>query len=172
MSITPLTPPDCDVRGLPYMPLDVVTLVDSDLVALSTGDEFKAAVILWCKAWQQFPAASLPDDDKVLAHLSGAGSKWKKVRAGAMRGFVHCSDGRWYHPVIAKKAIDAWRGRLAQRERAAKRWQSHGNATASQTPDATAYATAMPVKGKCKGKLEEEDPSHLRNVVVLGRAQA
>lgn len=104
----PLTPPDCDLRGLPFMPLDVVRLVDSDLMALSTGDEFKAAVTLWCKSWLQVPAASLPDDDRILAHLSGAGSRWAKVKKMALHGFVRSSDGRFYHPVVAEKAIDAW----------------------------------------------------------------
>lgn len=104
----PLTPADCDLRGLPFMPLDVVRLVDSDLAALATGDEFKAAVILWCKSWLQVPAASLPDDDRILAHLSGAGARWGRVKAVALRGWVRCADGRLYHPVIAEKARDAW----------------------------------------------------------------
>lgn len=113
----PMTPPDCDLRGLPFMPLDVIRLTDSDLFALSTGDEFKAAVTLWCKSWLQVPAASLPDDDRILAHLSGAGSKWRKVRELALRGFVKCSDGRFYHPVIAEKANDAWERRSEWQEK-------------------------------------------------------
>lgn len=113
----PLTLPDCDLRGLPFMPLDVVRLGDSDLMALSTGDEFKAAVALWCKCWLQVPAASLPNDDRVLAHLSGTGTRWKKVREMALRGFVLCSDGRWYHSVIAAKANDAWERRGEWQER-------------------------------------------------------
>lgn len=103
----PLTPKDCDLRGLPFMPLDVVRLIDSDLFAISTGDEFKAAVALWCKSWLQVPAASLPTDDRVLAHLSGAGSKWKKIKEIALRGWLLCEDGRLYHPVIAEKAMEA-----------------------------------------------------------------
>lgn len=90
------------------MPLDVIRLVDSDLFALSTGEEFKAAVTLWCKSWLQLPAASLPDDDRILAYLSGAGPRWRKVREVALRGWVKCADGRLYHPVVAEKASDAW----------------------------------------------------------------
>jgi hypothetical protein len=30
----PLTPADCDLRGLPFMPMDVVRILDSDLFAL------------------------------------------------------------------------------------------------------------------------------------------
>ena len=156
----PLTPPDCDLRGLPFMPLDTARLLDSDLFALSTGDEFKAAVALWCKAWQQVPAGSLPNDDRILAHLSGAGARWTKMRAAALRGFVLCDDGRLYHPVIADKAIEAWQHRTAQRDRANKRWRAtRGNAAASPaahataSPDAhaTAHATAMQGTGTGTG---------------------
>ncbi len=107
----PLTPPDCDLRGLPYMPLDVIRLIDSDMFAETTGDEFKAAVALWCKSWTQIPAGSLPNKDMVLAHLSGNAAKWKRIKAGAMRGWILCSDDRWYHPVVAEKALAALPGR-------------------------------------------------------------
>ena len=118
----PLTPPQSDLRGLPFMPLDTCRLLDSDLFALSTGDGFKCAVALWCKAWQQVPAGSLPHNDRVLAHLSGAGGRWPTLRATALHGWVVCSDGRLYHPVIAQKANQAWKARQAQRTRAARRW--------------------------------------------------
>ncbi|KVP11981.1 hypothetical protein WJ85_17270 [Burkholderia ubonensis] len=102
------------------MPLDVVRVIDSDTFGISTGDEFKTAFRLWAKCWQQVPAASLPDDDRVLAHLAGLSEnlpKWKKVRDVALRGFVKCSDGRLYHPVIAEKAIEAMGKRAEHVER-------------------------------------------------------
>jgi hypothetical protein len=117
---TPLTPPNCDLRDFQYMPLDVVRLRDSELVTASTGEEFAAAVLLWCAAWHQVPAASLPDDDRQLSSLAGYGravKEWAKVRAGALRGFVKCSDGRLYHPVVAEKAREAWDAKLQQRYR-------------------------------------------------------
>lgn len=107
----PLVPAGVDLRGLLFMPLDVQRLRDSDLALTLSGDEFRAAVLLWCAAWTQVPAASLPDDDRLLAALAGYGRDvrgWQEVRAGAMRGFVLCDDGRWYHPVVAEKAIEAW----------------------------------------------------------------
>lgn len=113
----PLVPAEVDLRGMPFMPLDVIRLLDSDLFALSSGDEFKAAVALWCKAWQQTPAGSLPTDDRVLAHLSGAAAKWQKVKAMALRGWIVCDDGRYYHELIADKALEAWEHRLKHRER-------------------------------------------------------
>lgn len=113
---TPLTPPDCDLRGMPYMELDVARLIDSDFFAMATGDEFKAGVALWAKSWNQVPAASLPDNDRVLAHLSGAGSRWSKVRTMALHGWARCEDGRLYHPVVAEKALKAWAERQSYRE--------------------------------------------------------
>ncbi|WP_269715792.1 DUF1376 domain-containing protein [Caulobacter sp. NIBR2454] len=108
----PMTPADCDLRGLPFMPLDVVRLLDSDLFALTSGDEFKAAVALWCKSWNQKPAASLPEDDRILAKFVSLSVKdWAKVRDAALRGWVKCNDGRLYHDVVAEKALEAWEER-------------------------------------------------------------
>ena len=108
----PLTPPDCDLRssGMVFMPLDVGRLMDSDQFAMATGEEFKAAMALYAKAWLQVPAASLPNDDRVLAHLAGGYTprRWRKVRGVALRGWILCTDGRLYHPVIAEFAHDAW----------------------------------------------------------------
>lgn len=125
----PLTPADCDLRDFPYMPLDVVRLRDSETAVLASGDAFRAAVLLWCAAWHQVPAASLPNDDRLLANLAGYGRDmrgWKAVRDDALRGFVECSDGRLYHPVIAEKAIEAAAKRKSQRDRTAKATAARG----------------------------------------------
>ena len=126
MKPAPLVPGEVDLRGLPWMRLDTGRLLDSDLFALSNGAEFKAAVALWCKSWTQQPAASLPMDDRILAHLSGAGAGWKKLKAMALRGWIECEDGRLYHPVVAEQALLAWDERLsyrAEKEAAAERKQ-------------------------------------------------
>jgi hypothetical protein len=154
-----MTPPDCDLRGLMFMPLEVQRLRDSDLALLATGDEFKAAVLLWCASWQQVPAASLPADDRVLCRWSGLDAKaWAKAKAGAMRGWVACDDGRLYHPVVAEKALATWRDRLKYRERRAtdrdrlKEWRDrkqdkggdgNGSETAPETPDETRFETRV-----------------------------
>lgn len=114
----PLVSPDVDLRGMPFMPLDVARLRDSELAIMATGDEFRAAVLLWCAAWNQLPAASLPDSDQALAAYAGFGRDvrgWLGVKSGAMRGFVLCSDGRWYHAVVAEKAMEAWAERQEYR---------------------------------------------------------
>jgi hypothetical protein len=110
----PMIPTDCDLGDLPSIMLDR-TIGKSDLAALSTGDEFKAAILLYIASYDQTPAGSLPDDDRILAFLSSAGPRWAKVRAMALRGWVLCSDRRLYHRVTAEKVLYAWIGRLRQR---------------------------------------------------------
>jgi hypothetical protein len=110
----PPVPADCDLRNFQDMPLEVDTLRDSDLRRRSTGDEFKAAVVLWAACWHQMPAGSLPDDDVELADLAGIGTgkpavrAWMKVKPMALRGWYKASDGRLYHPVMSTKAIKSW----------------------------------------------------------------
>jgi len=127
---SPLVPPDVDLRDMDCFMLNVERLLSSELWAVSTGDEFKAAVGLWARAWKQIPASSLPDDERVMASFAGVTvPKWRKVRAVAMRGFILCSDGRFYHQVLAEDALRAWEKKLSReanrqagRERL-KRWR-------------------------------------------------
>src|SRR5690242_7035852 len=120
----PLVSADIDLSRLDGFMLDTSRLLGSELVALSTGDEFKAAVLLWCRAWKQRPACSLPDDDRVLASFAGVPlSKWKKIRDVALRGFVKCSDGRQYHKVLAEDAVRAFRAHKQRQEAIRKRWE-------------------------------------------------
>lgn len=142
----PLTPTECDLRGFVYMPLEVVRLRDSSLAANATGEEFRAAVLLWCASWHQVPAASLPNDDRQLSQLCGFGRGVKdflKVKDGAMHGWILCSDNRWYHPVIAERAITGWAERESYLEKQQKkkeaaraaaeaRWQAEREAKALQ----------------------------------------
>jgi Protein of unknown function (DUF1376) len=165
----PLTPADCDLRGMPYMPLDIVRLFDSDFYALSTGEEFKAGLTLWGRAFLQVPAGSLPDDDRILAHLSGAGARWNKVRGTALRGWVKCSDGRLYHPTVAEKAAETWAKRQQHRDSlATARLALARKRSATSTvpepaivpdpvtvPDTEAETETVPATG-LKGSVREE----------------
>ena len=167
MTPAPLTPPDCDVRSFPYMPLDVVRLLDSDLFGLSTGDEFKAAFALWGRSWGQVPAASMPNDERLLARACGVSiSEWRTLAPVALKGWALCSDGRLYHPVVAEKALLAWLDRLSLQERSAK-----GNAAKyGRAADAQVFAEAIDAAVSCLavvapalarkwGKLPEGTPT-------------
>lgn len=119
----PLTPPDCDLQDFSFMPLDVARLRDSELAARETPESCWAAVLLWAASWHQVPAASIPDDEMWIAKVAGyqlrgrIDKAWAGVRQGALRGWVKCSDGRLYHPVVAEKAREAWRSKMEQRWR-------------------------------------------------------
>ena len=150
----PLVPAEVDLRDFAYLPLDAVRLRDSDLAALSSGDGFRAAVLLWCVSWHQSPAASLPDDDRLLARYAGFGRDvdgWVAVRDEALRGYVRCSDGRLYHPLLAEKAVEAWASKQARKARtaAATATRSRGGSSPRdeaerepEAPDAEAAADA------------------------------
>ena len=117
----PLTLPECDLRDFPWMPLDVVRLRDSELAALPDAEAFRCALLLFCAAWHQTPGGSLPQDDGALARLAGYGRDVRTFQKakdqGALRGWVLCSDGRLYHPVVSEKANEAWQNKLAQKAR-------------------------------------------------------
>lgn len=113
--IAPLVPAEVDLSDFQYMELDVRLLRDSKFAAEVEPEAFRAGVLLWCAAWHQIPAGSLPDNDVELSNLAGFGrvvKEWKKVREQALSLFVACSDGRLYHPIIAAKAVSAWESKL------------------------------------------------------------
>jgi len=153
------------------MPLDVVRLRDSDISAITTGDEFRCAVLIWCASWHQVPAASIPDDDIVLAQLAGFGrvvKEWKKVRDGALRGWIKCSDGRLYHPVVAEKANEAWIAKLTQRwktECARIKKYNQRNGTDHPYPDLSSFLSLQCPSGqpppvpRDEGQLSPQCPS-------------
>lgn len=193
----PLVAADVDLTDFGFMPLDVRRLRDSKIAANASGDEFRAAVLLWCAAWHQKPAASLPDDDVELSQLAGYGRvvrEWRKVRDGALHGWVKCSDGRLYHPVIAEKANEAWGQRISyqgfvetQRHKgrlgAAKRWgkpkdkSANGHGHANQWPP---LSESDGLKGEGEGKenaaaiapasTDSEKDLYDRGKAILGKS--
>ncbi|MCM2544901.1 DUF1376 domain-containing protein [Burkholderia glumae] len=110
----PLTPADAELRNFREMPLDVPRLLNSDLVHDESPEACWSALLLWCVSWHEVPAGSLPDNDDWLAKRAGYWHKgkldptWHDVRAGALHGWIKCSDGRLYHPVVAEKVNHAW----------------------------------------------------------------
>lgn len=146
----PLTPADCDLQDFPFMPLHVARLRDSDLAAEEHPEACWYAVMLWAASWHQLPAGSLPDNETVLARLCGLGrdlKTFRKHRAGAMRGFVLCDDGRLYHPVVAEQALAAWESKKQQRWRSEcarikKANQRNGTSTLPPTYEAFVAASS------------------------------
>lgn len=111
----PLVPPDVDLTDFRFMPFEFGRLFQSETWVLANDAEKVAAITLWGKSWTEVPAGSLPNDDRMLAHLSGTGSRWKKIKPMALRGWVLANDGRLYHPVVCEKALESWIEKLTQR---------------------------------------------------------
>lgn len=134
--LAPLVPSDVDLRDFAFMPLEIRRLFSSETWVLGSYEEKCASLCLWGESWFQVPAASLPNNDRMLSHLSQTGSRWSRVKEHAMRGWVLCSDGRWYHPVVAEKALEAWakhkKASSKGKAGAAKRWGT-GNSTTNST---------------------------------------
>ncbi len=122
-ALEPLTSADCDLRDFAFMPLDIVRLFGSRFHAISSDAEWRAGVTLWLKSFHQVPAGSLPTDDIELCRLAELGrdlTSWEEIKSGALYGWVRCDDGRLYHPIVAEKANEAWKRKLAQRARSQK----------------------------------------------------
>jgi hypothetical protein len=136
--------------------MDVQRVLDSDFFALSSPEEFKVGFALWAKAWTQIPAASLPDDPRILARLAGVSlMDWDRLGGMALHGWVKCADGRLYHPVVAEKALDAWAARQRQRKRAADRWARNATGNAVALPPAPKTDAAGTENG-CRGNANRE----------------
>lgn len=142
----PLVPADVDLRSYDWFPFKHKQLTRSGWW-MRASDQAKALNMeLWCAAYEEVPAASLPDDDIALSDLVGFGRRdlaaWRAVKAEVMAPWVLCSDGRWYHPTLAEVAVEAWKSkqeaaaaREADRER--KRQRKSGG-TAPDFPDPSA----------------------------------
>lgn len=151
----PLTPPDCDLRDFPFMPLLIERLRRSRawLICRRRPELAFFLLNLWMRSWHEVPAASIEDDEDVLADAAMADPKrWAKLRADLLRGWVKCSDGRLYHPTVAEAALDAFAKKTKQRARtqAASRAR-HGGAerpvTVSVTENVTENVTTSVTDG-------------------------
>lgn len=139
----PLVAADVDLNGYQFMPLYGHRLFGSEFNARCSDAAWRAGVTLWWAAWNQVPAASLPDDDAALCRLADLGrdvKAWRKIRADALHGFVKCSDGRLYHRALAEYAAEAWDRRVRDRARKAA-WRAGRNADADRDETRTETGT-------------------------------
>jgi Protein of unknown function (DUF1376) len=173
----PLVPAEVDLTDYSFMPLKVRRLLKSDtwIEAVGVPNLSHALICLWAESWYQVPAASLPDNDKILARLAMCDDEtWRAIKERALRGWLKCSDGRLYHPTVAELAIEGWGRKKTASEKgkagAKIRWsKNRAEAASDGTGNATAMAQAMPApmpadgKGQGQGQghrqVEEEAPS-------------
>ena len=127
----PLVPASVDVRDAPDFRFNIARMLDSDWYHSCSTREALAGINLHARAIHQVPAGSLPGADGLLARLADFGRDvdgWREVKAKALEGWVLCSDGRWYHPDVARNALHIWIGRLEKR-------RSSAIANLAQKPD-------------------------------------
>jgi hypothetical protein len=122
----PMVPNDVDLRSYTFFQLDVQWLTKSEFVLFASGDAVKATLMLMAESWHQVPAASLPNDERMLAHHAGLGTgkaaaaAWAAIRDEVMHEFELCSDGRLYSRTLAPKALAAWEGKRSRQSRTEK----------------------------------------------------
>jgi hypothetical protein len=126
--------------------LNVEKLMASELVALSSLEVIGAALLLWSRAWKQMPAASLPDDDRVISAFAKLPlPRFRKIRDEVLRGFVKCSDGRLYHRTLSAEAVVAFERKVAfQRKRETdaerlRKWRETHRETPHETQGETRF---------------------------------
>ena len=161
----PFASAEIDCTDLDGFMLNVERLMASELVALASHEAIAAALFLWCRAWKQKPAASLPNDDRVLAAFARLPlARFKKIRHDVMRGFVLCSDGRLYHRVLADEARNAFARKMKfrdKRETDAKRlreWREEQRRNAGRNAvgngDETVSETRFVQEGQGQGQYK------------------
>lgn len=106
--IPPLVPPKCDLTSFPYLAIEVNNFLSSGEWISFSYVEKVAFLNLLLKSWHQIPCSSLPNDDVLLKHFADVGQKWGKIEEKVLSKWVLASDGRYYHPYVAKRALEAW----------------------------------------------------------------
>ena len=108
----PLVPPKVDLRSYDWFPFHHKRLRQSAFWKRASDLACRVSVDLWAEAYEQVPAASLPDDDHLLSDWAGFGRRdlaaWLAVKDEVMGAWTLCSDGRWYHPTLSEVALLAW----------------------------------------------------------------
>jgi hypothetical protein len=148
----PLSPRDCDLRGLEWMPLFGYRLKGSDTWRSASLEARGVMIPLWWTAWSEAPAGSLPDDDAFMASACGITDMriWKRLREVVLRGFVMCSDGRFYHPVLCVEAKRTWEKRVKARTKKAAQREEF-----MQRCSSAATAPLQPCSSAATGLLQD-----------------
>jgi len=125
----PLVPLEVDLRGLEWMPYYGDRLGRSEFNARADDATWRAGHNLWWAAWNNVPAASLPNDDVALTRFADLGrdvKAFRRLKEEALHGFILCNDGRLYHPFLSEQAKIAWGRRVKDREKK-RRWREGKN---------------------------------------------
>lgn len=142
----PLTPADCDLRGLAWMPLNINALKGSKTWMRCKRDPSLAFYLinLWCAAWHELPAASLDDEDDFLCDVAQCSPRiWPKVRDVLLSSWIRCSDGRIYHPYVATEALKSWELKQSHRARTEAATAARRAKFENVTNNVTSHVTSL-----------------------------
>lgn len=157
----PMVDAEVDLRGYEFMPLYGDRLKKSETWIMASPEGKVAAIELWWHSYaHEVPAGSLPNNDRLLAQYAGYGSAlkaWKEIRDEAMRGWVLCGDGRLYHRVVAELAKEAWKFKLAQRNRT----KAARDKRLSQKSTESVTAQNNPSNREQGGQLQEQSQNEI-----------
>lgn len=109
----PLVPDYVDLSSLEYMPLYIAKLRGSKawLVCKRRPELAYYLQNLWMTAWQERPAGSIEADDDVMAEAAKCGTfeLWVDLKSELLRGWVMCSDGRYYCRSMVPMVQRGWK---------------------------------------------------------------
>lgn len=102
----PLVPDGVRFKHAESFPLSGDLLRYGALVREPDARVFRAVVTLMEWAWRGKPAASIDDCGKDFHRLIHEPPQWwRRHSAAVLAHFVKCSDGRYYHPDLAQRAL-------------------------------------------------------------------
>ncbi|HLX18435.1 MAG TPA: DUF1376 domain-containing protein [Bradyrhizobium sp.] len=114
----PFVPADANLRHSIGMAIDPAVYFTDPAYEYETAYAGYMALRLMIASWHQRPAGSLPNDDRALVRLARYGTmrSFQQARAGIMKGWVLCSDGRLYHRAVAEDVMRRlnWKQRPAR----------------------------------------------------------
>lgn len=158
-----------------FYPRDFLT---DRVVASMTPEELGGYVPLLCHAWLSDKPGILPDDDALLARLSGLGERWKACRSAIRSAFAQRGN-----ELVQKRMVQEREAQLRRRERHVAgaiatneiRRSANAQRTPSDTPSARiafAVASASSVaspdsdsnsqKGRVKSTVDARRPPFVK----------
>ena len=112
----PPYPADTKAKGLRWR-VDYERLNQSTTWAKAPAELKPWLLMSWYVAWQQIPCGSFEGDQQVIAAKIGMPwVMWQHHQEVMLRGWYRCSDGRFYHPVIAEDVLKMTKWRHAERQ--------------------------------------------------------
>ena len=121
------------MADFPYLPLWTDAYL-ADTRHLST-EEHGAYLLLLMEAWRR-PSCSLPDDDRMLARLTGLSeAEWARIKPVVMDFWTF--DGRsktWVQKRLQLERVKSADRRKVAKEKAAKRWKGRKKSDAGAMP--------------------------------------